>query len=183
MTASIWPRGNGDFTPAQFDWGETVFSLHPDGSGAGNGNPLDSYTPTNFLILTNTDADLGSTAPALLPAAAGKYPHLAVQGGKDALLRLLNLDNLSGQGQAGKTGGEVFSMSLPGGGHPDTAGRVGQPGGRARVGVRQQWVGPGRAGVRGGWRREPEPAIALDGRAGYVAHRRQRGPVLSPAAG
>ena len=107
--------GNGDFTPAQFDWGETVFSLHPDGSGAGGGNPLDSYTPANFLSLTNADADLGSTAPALLPAAAGKYPHLAVQGGKDGVLRLLNLDNLSGQGQAGKSGGEVFSMSLTGG--------------------------------------------------------------------
>jgi len=108
--------GNGDFTPGNFDWGETVFSLHPDGSGAGNGNPLDSYTPTNFQNLTDTDTDLGSTAPALLPANNGKYPHLAVQGGKDAILRLLNLDNLSGQGQPGKTGGEVFSMSMPGGG-------------------------------------------------------------------
>lgn len=105
--------GNGDFTPGSFNWGETVFSLHPDGSGAGNGNPLDSYTPTNFQTLTNNDTDLGSTAPALLPPAAGKFPHLAVQGGKDALLRLLNLDNLSGQGQVGKTGGEVFSITLP----------------------------------------------------------------------
>ena len=108
--------GNGAFIPGQFDWGETVFSLHPDGSGAGNGNPLDSYTPINFLSLTNTDADLGSTAPALLPVNTGNYPHLAVQGGKDALLRLINLDNLSGQGQTGKTGGEVFSMGMPGGG-------------------------------------------------------------------
>jgi hypothetical protein len=108
--------GNGDYNPSQFDWGETVFALHPDGSGAGNGNPLDSYTPTNFQSLTNSDTDLGSTAPALLPANGGKYPHLAVQGGKDSILRLLNLDNLSGQGQPGKTGGEVFSMSLPVGG-------------------------------------------------------------------
>ena len=108
--------GNGDFTPGQFRWGDSVFALHPDGSGAGNGNPLDSYTPTNFQTLNTTDADLGSTAPALLPAASGKYPHLAVQGGKDALLRLLNLDNLSGQGQTGNTGGEVFSMSVPMGG-------------------------------------------------------------------
>jgi outer membrane protein assembly factor BamB len=108
--------GNGDFTPGQFRWGDSVFTLHPDGSGAGDGNPLDSYTPTNFQNLNVTDADLGSTAPALLPVANGKYPHLAVQGGKDAVLRLLNLDNLSGQGQAGKTGGEVFSMSLPVGG-------------------------------------------------------------------
>jgi hypothetical protein len=108
--------GNGDFLPGQFDWGDTVFSLHPDGSGAGNGNPLDSYTPTSFQNLQNTDADLGSTAPALLPAAGGNYPHLAVQGGKDGLLRLLNLDDLSGQSQVGKTGGEVFSMSVPMGG-------------------------------------------------------------------
>ena len=108
--------GNGDFTPGQFDWGETVFALHPDGSGAGNGNPLDSYTPTNFLSLSNSDTDLGSTAPALLPVNPGKYPHLAVQGGKDSVLRLLNLDNLSRQGQVGKTGGEVFTISNPVGG-------------------------------------------------------------------
>jgi hypothetical protein len=108
--------GNGDFTPSQFRWGDTVFTLHADGSGAGDGNPLDSYTPINFQNLNDTDADLGSTAPALLPVATGKYPHLAVQGGKDAVLRLLNLDNMSGQGQAGRIGGEVFSMSLPVGG-------------------------------------------------------------------
>ena len=108
--------GNGDFTPGQFHWGDSIFALHPDGSGAGNGNPLDSYTPTNFQILDNTDRDLGSTAPALLPVASGNYPHLAVQGGKDAVLRLLDLDNLSGQNQVGLTGGEVFSMNVPMGG-------------------------------------------------------------------
>jgi len=108
--------GNGDFNPGQFNWGDSVFSLHPDGSGSGNGNPLDSYTPTNFQALDNSDADLGSTAPAILPDNNGNFPHLAVQGGKDAVLRLLNLDDLSGQGQAGKTGGELFSMSVPMGG-------------------------------------------------------------------
>ena len=108
--------GNGDFNPGSFRWGDTVFSLHADGSGAGNGNPLDSYTPTNFQNLNDTDADLGSTAPALLPVSTGNYPHLAVQGGKDALLRLINLDNLSGHAQPGNTGGEVFSMGMPGGG-------------------------------------------------------------------
>jgi hypothetical protein len=108
--------GNGDFTPGSFRWGETVFALHPDGTGAGNGNPLDSYTPVNFQSLTNSDTDLGSTAPALLPVVSSKYPHLAVQGGKDALVRILNLDNMSGQSQVGKTGGELFSISVPMGG-------------------------------------------------------------------
>jgi len=108
--------GNGDFTPASFDWGDSDFSLHPDGSGAGNGNPLDSYTPTNQASLNSSDLDLGSTAPAILPVNSGKYPHLAVQGGKDHVLRLLNLDNLSGQGLPGKTGGEVSSISLSFGG-------------------------------------------------------------------
>ena len=43
------------------------------------------------------------------PARPGEQHcrHLAVQGGKDSLLRLLNLDNLSGQGGPGHTGGEV----------------------------------------------------------------------------
>jgi outer membrane protein assembly factor BamB len=77
---------------------------------------LDSYTPTNFQNLANADLDLGSTAPALLPPAGGKYPHLAVQGGKDAVLRLINLDNLGGQSQVGMTGGEVFTVRVPMGG-------------------------------------------------------------------
>lgn len=130
-TAAIWSRpgviydpyhdrilmstGNGTFQPANFLWGDTVFSLSPDGSGSG-GSPLDSYTPTNYQSLQDTDLDLGSTAPAILPPSSGKYPHLAVQGGKDGLLRLINLDRLSGQAGVGHTGGEVFSMPAPMGG-------------------------------------------------------------------
>jgi outer membrane protein assembly factor BamB len=106
--------GNGTYDSNQHYWGDTVFSLNPDGTGL-NGNPLDSYTPVNFLQLDNTDADLGSTAPAILPNHS-RYPHLAVQGGKDAILRLINLDNLSGHGGPGFTGGEVFSMTVPQGG-------------------------------------------------------------------
>jgi outer membrane protein assembly factor BamB len=66
--------------------------------------------------LQNGDADIGSTAPAILPPSSGKYSHLGVQSGKDGVLRLLNLDDLSGQGRTGHTGGEVFSMNMPIGG-------------------------------------------------------------------
>jgi outer membrane protein assembly factor BamB len=130
-TAAVWARpgvvydpyhnrilmatGNGTFQPSSFLWGDTVFSLNPDGTGL-SGDPLDSYTPTDFQHLQDTDEDLGSTAPAILPVAPGKYPHLAVQGGKDAILRLINLDELSGQNGVGHTGGEVFTMTVPMGG-------------------------------------------------------------------
>ena len=111
----LMTTGNGTFQPGSFLWGDTVFSLNPDGSGSA-GNPLDSYTPANYQHLQDTDLDLGSTEPAILPPAGGKYAHLAVQGGKDSLLRLLNLDLLSGQNGIGHTGGEVFTMPIPIGG-------------------------------------------------------------------
>ncbi len=109
--------GNGDFLPAGHDWGDTVFALNPDGTGS-NGNPLDTYTPADFQTLQNTDADLGSTDVAILPVPlSSSVQHLAVQGGKDQLLRLLNLDNLSGQGGPGHTGGEIGApISVPQGG-------------------------------------------------------------------
>jgi hypothetical protein len=108
--------GNSTFQPSSFLWGDTILVLHPDGTGAGSGQPVDSYTPTNYQFLDDADLDLGSTAPALLPPSNGKYAHLAVQGGKDAILRLVNRDNPSGHGASGFTGGEVFSMAVAMGG-------------------------------------------------------------------
>lgn len=108
--------GNGDFAPTSHDWGDTALALNPDGTGTGGG-PLDSYTPTNYQSLQNADTDLGSTAPALLPVpSSSTIQHLAVQGGKDAILRLLDLDNLSGQGGPGHTGGEIATVNVPQGG-------------------------------------------------------------------
>jgi len=104
--------GNGAYNgnSGGFNWSESIIALHPDGTGGSAsdaGKPLDAYTPTNFQSLDNADADIGSTAPAILPASASTVPHLAVQGGKDGQLRLLNLANLSGQGGPGHVGGEI----------------------------------------------------------------------------
>ncbi|MHB8645573.1 MAG: IPT/TIG domain-containing protein [Thermomicrobiales bacterium] len=102
--------GNGTFDPVGHHWGESDIALNPDGSGNANGDPLDAYTPTDYQSLTDGDLDLGSTAPALLPTPPGcTVPHLAVQGGKDGRIRLLNLDNLSGAATPGpgNIGGEV----------------------------------------------------------------------------
>jgi len=104
--------GNGTFDPTNHLWGDTVIALNPDGTGA-NGNPLDTYTPSVFQTLQDQDLDLGSASPAILPNSGSKYPHLALQAGKDNQLRLLNLDNLSGQGAPGHVGGEVYALTLP----------------------------------------------------------------------
>jgi hypothetical protein len=112
----IASTGNGDFNVSVDDWGDTALMLNPDGTGSGS-LPFDSYTPTTFLSLQNSDSDLGSTSPAILPIPTGfAYPHLALQAGKDGRLRLLDLDNMSNQGtgrQAGRTGGELFSVTVP----------------------------------------------------------------------
>jgi hypothetical protein len=112
--------GNGVYDGIH-QWSESVIALHPDGtggSGVNAGQPLDSYTPSNFQSLDNGDTDLGSTAPAILPVPANsKVQHLAVQSGKDSQLRLLNLANLSGQGAPGHVGGEIGAIiSVPQGG-------------------------------------------------------------------
>jgi hypothetical protein len=111
--------GNGSFNgnAAGHNWSESVLALNPDGSGA-SGKPLDSFTPASFQSLDNADADLGSTAPAILPVPANSnVQHLAVQGGKDQLLRLINLANLSGANGPGHLGGEVQSaFAIPQGG-------------------------------------------------------------------
>jgi hypothetical protein len=108
--------GNGDFDAARSYWGDSILALKPDGTGSG-GRPLDSYTPTNEASLDASDADLGSSAPAILPVPANAIvQHLAVQGGKDGKLRLLNLANLSGQNGPGRVGGEVAVMNVPQGG-------------------------------------------------------------------
>ncbi|HVZ74177.1 MAG TPA: malectin domain-containing carbohydrate-binding protein [Polyangia bacterium] len=108
--------GNGTYQPSSFYWGDSILALNPDGSGNSNGNPLDSYTPSNYQSLQNSDKDLGSTNMVILPNNGSKYPHLGMQSGKDQELRLINLDNMSGQGGPGKVAGEISTTALATGG-------------------------------------------------------------------
>lgn len=104
--------GNGPFDGRSggHDWGDSVLELSPDASRL-----LDSYTPSNYQMLDDNDADLGSAAPALLPKIANsKTPYLLVQGGKDETLRLLNRQNLNGAGKPGAVAGEVQALAVPG---------------------------------------------------------------------
>ena len=108
--------GNGHFdaNTGGHNWGDSVFALNPDGTGLA-GDPLDSYTPTDYDNLDRGDVDLGSTGPAILPAA-GYAGRLAAQSGKDGKLRLIDLTDMSGQGGPGRVGGEIELQALPQGG-------------------------------------------------------------------
>jgi len=130
--------GNGQFnanSAGGFNWGDSVLALAPDGTGGGNGLPLDSYTPSNFQSLQNGDTDLGSVSMAILPVPAGStIANLGMQAGKDGKLRLIDLDDMSGQGGPAHVGGEIQLLDVPQGGN-------GFPGDR----MREQpavWVDP-----------------------------------------
>jgi outer membrane protein assembly factor BamB len=92
--------GNGPFD-GRDNWGDSVLVLSPNGSKL-----LKHWTPANQAQLNSDDLDLGSTAPALLED--GYF----VQGGKDGLLRLLNLSRLAGVNAS--TGGELQTLPVPG---------------------------------------------------------------------
>ncbi|HEY4450749.1 MAG TPA: PQQ-binding-like beta-propeller repeat protein [Solirubrobacteraceae bacterium] len=72
-----------------------------------------AFTPTNQAQLNESDTDLGSSAPALLGGDR------VVVAGKDGILRVLVLSRLDGHPPSGARplplGGEVQSLSTPGG--------------------------------------------------------------------
>jgi len=115
--SAIWSRNGAAVDPAtgdlvvatgnapfdgRTDWGDSLIVLSPDAS-----RMLRHWTPPDFGHLNDSDLDLGSTSPGLL--AGG----LAVQGGKDGKLRLLDLRRLPGVNA--RTGGELQTLPVPGG--------------------------------------------------------------------
>ncbi|HEX3369118.1 MAG TPA: PQQ-binding-like beta-propeller repeat protein, partial [Candidatus Cybelea sp.] len=99
--------GNGQFdaNTGGKNYGDTLLSLSADLADL-----LGSYTPTNYQQLENGDTDLGSSSPGILPAqASSQTPYMLVEGGKDAILKLLNRAALPG------VGGELQEVDLPDG--------------------------------------------------------------------
>jgi outer membrane protein assembly factor BamB len=107
--------GNGKWDGRTY-WGDSTLRLAPDASRL-----LGAWTPTNEAQLNSSDADLGSTSPALLGGG------LAAQGGKDGKLRLLDLTRMA---PAGRKGGELQTVSTPGGAPLFTAPAVWRAAGR-----------------------------------------------------
>jgi hypothetical protein len=123
--------GNGPFN-GRTDWGDSVVELAP-----GAKRLLRHFTPTDEQQLQDSDADLGSTSPALLPApGGGAKSRYLLQGGKDGKLRLLSLHkSLHGAtGKAGRRlGGQVQTVPTPGGDAMFTAPAVLHRSGKTRV--------------------------------------------------
>jgi hypothetical protein len=88
-----------------------------------------AFTPVNQQQLNEGDGDLGSGGPALLSSRQ------ALIGGKDALLRVLDLAHMDGHGPSGHnvTGGEAQQLPLPGGGQLLTEPAVWHHGGSTTV--------------------------------------------------
>ena len=93
--------GNG-LWDGSTNWGDATLELDPDATAL-----LGNYTPTNTAQLDASDADLGSTSPALLGGG------LMAQGGKDGTIRLLDWSAM--RGSAPHEGGEQQVVSTPSG--------------------------------------------------------------------
>jgi outer membrane protein assembly factor BamB len=78
--------GNAPFDANAGNYGDSILWLTSDASRL-----LGSLTPRNYDDLETNDLDVGSSSPALLPRQRDSAtPLLAVQGGKDRVLRLFD---------------------------------------------------------------------------------------------
>ncbi len=101
-TGNIYMATGNALWDGATNWGDATLALDPTATQL-----VANYTPSNTETLNQTDADVGSTSPAILDAT-----HV-LQGGKDATLRVIDL-----QADAGSTahrGGELQSVGTPSG--------------------------------------------------------------------
>ncbi|HTD48235.1 MAG TPA: PQQ-binding-like beta-propeller repeat protein [bacterium] len=103
--------GNSD-SEAAVDLGNSVVRLTTVPGLAFSGRPADFFTPSNFVALNQTDTDLGSTAPLVLPAQPdSSTPDLVFIAGKQGVAYLINRANMGGLTRPGPVEG-VYSRCL-----------------------------------------------------------------------
>jgi hypothetical protein len=109
--SSIWQSGyglaaddNGDvyFGTGNSDPGTPSYSAafnRPDSIvhlSADLNSLVDSFTPSNYFPLDQSDLDLGSAGTMIIPPQPGNVPHMVIGGAKDGRAFLLNRDSLGG---------------------------------------------------------------------------------------
>ena len=94
--------GNGKFTAAANgrDYGDSLLKL---GLAKRSLNVLDWFTPFNEQILNREDDDLGSGGPLLVPRQPGAPHGLALVGGKDGSLFVLDRGHLGKYQESGNS--------------------------------------------------------------------------------
>jgi hypothetical protein len=117
----IFASGNGDLPttpipgstpPPQLAMSVSRLSVQADGSL----KATDFFMPWDSPNLDQIDGDLGSGSPVLLPPAqfsTAKYPHLAIEIGKEGYLYVLNADDLGGYKQGVAGGDQVIARLGP----------------------------------------------------------------------
>jgi hypothetical protein len=115
--------GNGPWNGVT-DFGDSVLEL-----GFPSLRLRQAFTPSDQAHLNTSDTDLGSGGPAYL--GSGR----ALIGGKDGILRVLDLHRLDGRARSphNRPGGEVQQLSTPGGAQLFTAPCVWRHGSRTTV--------------------------------------------------
>ena len=85
--------GNGVFTAASNgrDYGDTMLKMGIDN---GRLTVRDYFTPSNEARMNQSDQDLGSGGPILIPDQPGPHPHLVLIGGKNGYMFVLDRDHL-----------------------------------------------------------------------------------------
>jgi len=91
----LFVTGNSDYSGTTYDGvtdiQESVVKVSPDLMLV-----LDLFTPKNWSLLDQVDADFGSGGVMVLPDQPGSVPHLAVAAGKAGAMFFMNADNLGG---------------------------------------------------------------------------------------
>ncbi|HLY73618.1 MAG TPA: hypothetical protein VKU80_05825, partial [Planctomycetota bacterium] len=95
-TFLYFSTGNGYFdanslSASNTEYGDSFVKLSTAG---GSLVVADYFTPFNQASLSSGDLDLGSGGVVLLPDQGGAHPHLMLGGGKQALIYLIDRDNL-----------------------------------------------------------------------------------------
>lgn len=108
------PTGNGTFNAASGgnDYGDTLLKLAHQGFAL---SILDYFTPYNQDQLSETDADLGSSGPLVVPDQPGGHPHLLLQPSKGSIIYVIDRDSM---GKFRREGDAVVQeVQMSGGGY------------------------------------------------------------------
>ena len=105
--------GNSDSQQTP-DLGESVVRLETSPSLHFSGAVRDFFTPSNFVMLNETDTDLGSAAPLVLPPQSASATHdLLFIAGKQGVGYLINRDSMGGVTNGdGITGEGAYSRCI-----------------------------------------------------------------------